>query len=187
MSHSPIVIGIGEVLWDIFPDYQRPGGAPANVAYHASILGNRGVIASRVGNDQLGDDLRQFFTGKQIDTQYLQVCDKYPTGVVNVEMVGDDAQYIFKSPVAWDFLELQDSWLQLAHNADAVCFGTLAQRAEKSRETIFRFLESVPSDCLKILDLNLRDPFYTEEVIEKSIRKADILKLNESEFQLLET
>ncbi|MEX0772951.1 MAG: carbohydrate kinase [Balneolales bacterium] len=185
MSQPPVVIGIGEVLWDIFPDYQRPGGAPANVAYHAGIFGNQGVIASRVGKDRLGDDLRQFFMGKQIDTQYLQVCDRYLTGVVNVEMVGDDAKYLFKSPVAWDFLKLQDAWLHLAKKADAVCFGTLAQRSQKSRQTIHDFLNSVPPDCLKILDLNLREPFYDDDIIETSIRKADILKLNESEFNLL--
>lgn len=185
MTQSPVVIGIGEVLWDIFPKYQRPGGAPANVIYHASLFGNQGVIASRIGNDALGEDLRQFFVGKQIGTQYLQVCERHPTGTVDVQINNDEATYSIKSPVAWDFLELEDQWTELSLKADAVCFGTLAQRSEKSRSTIHGFLDSVPAYCIKILDLNLREPFYTDDIIELSIRQADVLKLNQSEYKLL--
>lgn len=185
MAHSPVVIGIGEVLWDIFPEYQRPGGAPANVIYHASILGNQGIIASKVGNDKLGEDLRQFLMGKQIDTQYLQVSESHPTGTVDVKITDDEAKYDIKAPVAWDFLDLEDSWRKLSKKADAVCFGTLAQRSARSRETILQFLDAVPRKCLRILDLNLREPFYDNGIIKDSIRRADVLKLNQSEFQLL--
>ncbi|MEX0928284.1 MAG: carbohydrate kinase [Balneolales bacterium] len=187
MLKPPVIIGIGEVLWDIFPTYKRPGGAPANVVYHASIFGNHGIIASRVGNDEPGEALRQFFIGKQIDSTYLQISDPYPTGTVEVRMVNDEASYVIKSPVAWDFLEFKDSWARLAREGDAVCFGTLGQRSETSRRTILEFLDSVTPHCLKILDLNLREPFFTKEIIEKSLRYADVLKLNQSEHHLLGT
>lgn len=185
MAQAPIVIGIGEVLWDIFPNYQRPGGAPANVAYHANTLGNQGIIASRAGSDELGDSLRRFFVGKQIDTDYLQTDEQHPTGTVEVNMDGDEASYAIKAPVAWDYLEFEDSWQQLSKKADAICFGTLAQRSQVSRETILRFLDASASECMKILDLNLREPFYDQEVIEKSISRADVIKLNEAEFQMI--
>ncbi|MEX0685425.1 MAG: carbohydrate kinase [Balneolales bacterium] len=185
MEQPPKVIGIGEVLWDIFPDYQRPGGAPANVAYHANALGNQGIIASRSGNDDLGKSLHRFFIGKQIDTDYLQLDDKYPTGTVQVDMKGDEATYTIKEPVAWDFLEFEESWQRLSRLANAVCFGTLAQRSAMSRSTILSFLDAVSPECLKILDLNLREPFYSKDVIEKSIQRADVIKLNEDEFHLI--
>ncbi len=180
------VVGLGEVLWDIFPDYQRPGGAPANVTYHASVLGNDGTIVSRVGEDAKGRELEQFLQGKDLDVSYLQKDSNHDTGIVKVEFKGDEAKYTIVEEVAWDYIEFTDRLKKLASKADAVCFGTLAQRSEVSRSTIRKFLEHTTGDCLKILDVNLREPFYNREILEYSISAADVVKLNEQEFEVLQ-
>ncbi len=180
------VVGLGEILWDIFPDYRRPGGAPANVTYHASVLGNNGKIVSRVGDDDKGEALRQFLIGKDLDVKYLQKDTGHDTGTVKVVFDGDEANYTILEEVAWDYIEYTDALKSLAASTDAVCFGTLAQRSEVSRKTIRTFLEQTSENCLKILDVNLRAPYYNEEILYQSIEAADVVKLNEKEFELLQ-
>ena len=182
------VVGLGELLWDIFPDYKRPGGAPANVTYHASVLGNTGNIASRVGHDERGESLIRFLQGKDMDIGYIQKDPENETGTVKVEFVKkDEARYTIVEGVAWDYIDFTDDMKTLAQSADGVCFGTLCQRSEVSRKTIRSFLEQTSGKCLKILDVNLREPYYTREILEYSISAADVVKLNEKEFSLLET
>ncbi len=181
------VVGLGEVLWDIFPDYKRPGGAPANVTYHATVLGNNGYIASRVGNDERGDALIRFLQGKDMNVDYIQHDPDHETGIVKVEFPSrDEARYTIVEDVAWDHIAFTDELKELAASADGVCFGTLCQRSEISRKTIRSFLEHTGDKCMKILDINLREPFYTKEILEYSIKAADVIKLNEKEYSLLE-
>ena len=180
---NPVIVGLGELLWDVFPEYKRAGGAPANVAFHANQLGNKGVPASRVGNDEDGKELLQLLSSHGLDTTYIQKDDVAPTGTVEVAITNQEASYTITEDVAWDHLALTSQWIDLAREADAVCFGTLAQRDEISRRTILEFLENTTGDCLKIADINLREPHYTKKIIKKTIELADVVKLNESEWQ----
>jgi len=180
---KPVIVGLGEVLWDVFPEYKRAGGAPANVAYHALQLGNQGVTASRVGVDDDGKELLNVLTSNGLDTAYIQQDDIAPTGTAEVTMSDGEASYNIPRDSAWDRLAMTSQWLDLARSADAVCFGTLAQRDEISRRTIREFLAETPDACTKIADINLRPPHYTKEVIESSLEQADIIKLNEQEWK----
>ncbi len=180
---KPAVIGLGELLWDVFPDYKRPGGAPANVAFHARQLGNEGIPASRVGSDESGAELLSILKSHALDTSYIQKDDVAPTGTVEVAMNDSEASYTIPEGVAWDQLAMTAQWLDLAKRADAVCFGTLAQRDEISRRTIREFLAQTPKSCLKIADINLRPPHFTEEIVEASLDLADVVKLNENEWK----
>lgn len=180
------VVGLGEILWDIFPDYRRPGGAPANVTYHASVLGNHGKIVSRIGEDDKGDALIRFLQGKDLDVNYLQKDPDHDTGTVKVVFDGSEANYSIVEGVAWDYIEYTEALKKLASSTDAICFGTLAQRSEVSRKTIRTFLENTSEECLKILDVNLRAPYYNKEVLDYSLSAADVIKLNEKEYELLE-
>ena len=180
---KPVIVGLGEVLWDVFPEYKRAGGAPANVAYHALQLGNQGVTASRVGVDDDGKELLNVLTSNGLDTAYIQQDDIAPTGTAEVTMSDGEASYNIPRDSAWDRLAMTSQWLDLARSADAVCFGTLAQRDEISRRTIREFLAETPDACTKIADINLRPPHYTKAVIESSLEQADIIKLNEQEWK----
>ncbi len=179
---KPVIVGLGEVLWDVFPDYKRAGGAPANVAFHARQLGNEGIPASRVGADDNGKELLEVLSSNGLDTSHVQRDDVAPTGTVEVAMKDGEASYTIPANSAWDRLSMTSQWLDLARRADAVCFGTLAQRDEVSRRTIREFLAQVPAACLKIADINLRPPHYSKEVIEASLDLADVVKLNENEW-----
>lgn len=182
----PTIVGLGEVLWDLFPDRRRPGGAPANVAYHAQVLGNRGVVASRVGEDELGRTLTRVLDENNVDTSCLQVDPERPTGTVEVTITDGEPSYTITPAVAWDNLAFDDRLARLADEADAVCFSTLAQRAEGSRATIRRFLDAVPASTLRVLDVNLRPPHYSEAVIRASIARAEVVKVNRDEWTILE-
>ncbi len=182
---QPVIIGLGEVLWDVFPDYKRAGGAPANVAFHARQLGNDGIPASRVGRDDNGRELLSVLSSHSLDTSCIQIDDTAPTGTVQVTITDGEASYTIPKGVAWDRLALTSQWLTLAQRADAVCFGTLAQRDEVSRKTIREFLAQTPKSCLKIADINLRPPHYKKEIIEASLDLADVIKLNEQEWKEL--
>jgi len=183
-KQSYTIAGIGELLWDVFPDEERPGGAPANMAYHANALGNRGVVASRVGNDKKGQALRAFLQEKGIDTGFVQTDNAHPTGTVKVSFEKSEPHYEITEEVAWDFLELLPNLKELATKTDAVCFSTLSQRNPVSRETIYAFLDLLPQQALKVLDINLRPPFYSKEIISESIKRANVVKLNEEEFRM---
>ena len=186
MEKKLVIAGIGELLWDIFKDEKKLGGAPANFAYHVSALGHKGIIISRIGNDQPGLEIIDFLKELNLDIGYIQADNQMPTGTVVVEMdENNQPEYIIKEKVAWDFLEWSEKLNGLLAPIDAVCFGTLAQRNESSRETISKFLKMVNNKAVKILDINLRQNFYSSQVIEESLKSADILKLNTGELEVL--
>ena len=184
------VVGLGELLWDLLPGGRQLGGAPANFAVMASRLGAHGVIASRIGEDELGEAALELLgamagaiTGSmQVDTRSLQRDGAQPTGSVSVELVGGQPAYTIHEPVAWDFLELTPAWRELAGRADAVCFGSLAQRSARSRETIQAFLAATRPECVRVFDVNFRKPFVSEEAVRASLERATILKLNDTEM-----
>lgn len=185
MSQAQIVVGLGEILWDVFPDGPRFGGAPANVACHAAQLGANSHMASAVGPDELGNKALKALEEKHVNTDCV-IRSSYPTGVVNVQLdAAGKASYQFAEDTAWDHLEWSDNWESLASKTSAVCFGTLGQRSESSRKTIHRFLEATPDACLRVFDINLRPPFYSDEIILNSLRPANILKLNDEELPYL--
>ncbi len=185
-AQTPLVIGLGELLWDVFPDARLPGGAPANVAFQASQLGLTGVVASRVGRDALGDELLQFLTAKSLDTSLIQRDSERPTGQVTVDLSDEGhPEYVIHEDVAWDFIEPQPALLDAAQRAAAVCFGTLAQRSPISRETIHAALSACLDGCLIVYDVNLRQKWYQREWIERSLYRATIAKLNGEEAGIL--
>lgn len=180
------IVGLGEILWDLFPAGKQLGGAPANFAYCSSLLGDRGVAASRLGNDALGKEALRKLAGLGLETSFIQVDDVHPTGTVSVDVDrrGEPTFEISQS-VAWDFLTWNPAWQSLAQMADAVCFGSLAQRSPQSRATIRAFLKAVRSDTARIFDVNLRQSFYSAEILSESIRHADVVKLNHEELPLV--
>ncbi|MCA9077947.1 MAG: carbohydrate kinase [Planctomycetaceae bacterium] len=183
---APLVIGLGELLWDVFPDSQRPGGAPSNVAFQASQLGLNGLVASRVGEDPLGDELLEFLDSKGLDTSLIQRDAEYETGRVTVD-ISDSGHpdYVIHENTAWDHLEPTSELLDAAGRAAAVCFGTLAQRSPQSRETIHQVLNTCSDECLIVYDVNLRQHWYDREWIERSLELSTIAKLNLDEAAVL--
>lgn len=178
-----IVVGMGEALWDVLPEGKKIGGAPANFAYHIAQLGWEGRVVSAVGNDKLGAEILENFNEKKLNYMIEEV--PYPTGIVLVELdnVGVP-HYNIKENVAWDNIPFTPQLEKLAKNTRAVCFGSLAQRNIISRETINRFLDAMPDGegQLKIFDINLRQDFYTKEVLCNSFHKCNILKINDEEL-----
>lgn len=185
-SNGPMVVGLGEVLFDCFPGRMVLGGAPVNVAVHAHQLlaptGGRGVVVSRVGTDDLGRDLLEELTERGIVTNLMQTDARLPTGTVQVKVNGTgEPTYTIEENVAWEHIHFEESLELLASNCSAVCYGTLAQRSEPSRSTIQRFLETA-SSSIRLFDINLRQHFYTPEVLEASLRAASAVKLNQDEL-----
>lgn len=183
MSVRPVMVGLGEILWDILPSEKSLGGAPANFAYMANVLGNMGIVASRVGNDELGRKAREVIEARGMDSSYLQQDKLHKTGIARVLLESDgQPRFTIQESVAWDFLEWTPAWQELSTRANVVCFGILAQRSLRSAETIERFLLNTPDETLRICDTNLREPFYTADMVRKSFRFADVLKLNHEEL-----
>ena len=182
-----VMVGLGELLWDELPGGRRLGGAPANFAVMASRLGAHGVVASRVGRDEAGTAARALLSQavSQVNSSFLQEDAELATGTVSVTLEDGQPEYTIHAPVAWDALELTPAWLELAARADAVCWGTLAQRDARSEETIHGFLAATRLKCLRVFDVNLRAPWFTAEVVTRSLRKASLLKLNEGEMPQL--
>ncbi|MCC5941023.1 MAG: hypothetical protein JJU37_05725 [Balneolaceae bacterium] len=178
-------ISFGEVLWDIFPDYKKPGGSPANLAYHLHVLGNKSILVSRVGKDRNGDELLDFLSEKEISTDHIQTDSKQLTGVVDVEFKGDEPFYTIGQPSAWDYIEAYISILKEAKSVHAICFASLAQRNSTSAESLKKLLLNTPQNCLKVFDLNLRPPFINREAILQSIELSDVIKLNEHEYSMV--
>lgn len=177
------VVGIGELLWDRFPDGRREvGGAVANLVYHATRLGDRGVLASRVGRDAAGDDLAARLRALGVDCSYLQRDAAHPTGTVDVTLAGGHPSYLIHEQVAFDFPELDRGWQELAARTDAVTFGTLAQRTPAAAEVIGRFVAACPAGCVRLLDVNLRQHFWSPELLRRSLRAATAVKLNDEEL-----
>lgn len=185
--NKPIVVGMGEALWDVLPDGKKIGGAPANFAFHAGQAGMDSRVVSAVGTDALGEEALATLEGKGLNIDAVARVD-FPTGVVNVSL-GEQGipQYDICEGVAWDNIPFTPALANLARQAQAVCWGSLAQRNEVSRKTIFSFLDAMPSDeaCLKVFDINLRQQFYTLEIIEASCRRANVLKINDEELVLV--
>ena len=181
-----LVVGLGEVLWDVLPEGKKLGGAPANFAYHAGqFLGMDNTIAvSALGEDRLADETIASLREHGLNDLLPRV--PYPTGTVQVQL---DEQgiptYDIKENVAWDNIPYDEDIRQIARNCRAVCFGSLAQRNVVSRTTIQRFLDDTPADCVKIFDINLRQQFYTKEIIKESLLRCNILKINDEELVLI--
>ncbi len=176
-----IVVGLGEALWDVLPDGRKLGGAPANFAYHAGQFGIDTLAVSALGKDSLGDE-----TCKELEKKGLRhVMPRldYPTGTVQVTLDKSGVPaYDIKEGVAWDNIPFTPEIEEIAHNCRAVCFGSLAQRNKVSRETIRKFVKATPKDCMRIFDINLRQSFYTKEVIQESLRLCNVLKINDEEL-----
>lgn len=174
------IVGIGEILWDVFPDGKVLGGAPANFAYHASQFGFNGYAVSAVGDDLSGKEIMTGLSERKLN--YLLETVDFPTGTVKVTLnAAKEPQYEICENVAWDNIPFTSQTRDLAENCMAVCFGSLAQRNVVSRNTILRFLDLVPKNAYKIFDINLRQHFYTKEIICESLRRCNILKINENE------
>ena len=176
------IVGLGELLWDLLPAGKQLGGAPANFAYITNLLGNKGVPASRVGNDSLGDAALQRLTQLGVSTEFVQRDALHPTGSVNVEIDRGQPRFEILQSVAWDFLDWSQPWQRLAAEADAVCFGSLAQRSAQSQSTIRSFLNATRPRAVRVFDVNLRQNFYSRQVLAESMRLATIVKLNHEEL-----
>lgn len=176
------VVGLGEVLWDLFPTGACLGGAPANFAYITTLMGDEGIVASRVGQDSPGLDALRKLEELGLNIDHIQTDRDHPTGTTNVEIdPKGHPRFEIAPDVAWDCLQWTPAWQRLAARADAVCFGSLAQRAELSRATIRKFL-AASSAALRVFDVNLRESHYSEDILVESMRLADIVKLNEAEL-----
>lgn len=179
---SNIVTGIGEVLWDVLPEGKKLGGAPANFAYHVSQFGFESRIVSAIGPDMLGEELLSGLGDKGLDCMIEAV--PYPTGTVQVELDGNGIpRYDIRQDVAWDNIPFTPGLEALAKTTGAVCFGSLAQRSPVSMDTINRFIDSMPEGSLRIFDINLRQNFYTKDIVCNSMRKCNILKINDEELE----
>jgi fructokinase len=188
MMPRPTVIGIGEILWDVFPDGPRFGGAPANFACSVAELARDRIdvyMAGGVGADDLGRRAIEALHAHGVDTSCVAVVDR-PTGQVLVKLdAAGRASYEFAADAAWDNVAWSDGLQQLAARADAVCFSTLGQRSEISRQTIQRFVRATAAECLRVLDINLRPPFWNEEIVMQSLQLANVLKVNDAELSIL--
>ena len=174
------ILCIGEVLWDRLPSGAKPGGAPMNVALHLNAIGQSVSIASRIGNDEPGKELKSFLEESGLSTEYVQVDEHLPTSEVLVHLdENNNATYEICEPVAWDNLELTDSLIAKAREAGMLIFGSLASRNPMSRRTVMQLLES---DAVKLIDVNFRKPYDTKEVVEALLEKTDIVKLNDDEL-----
>jgi len=177
------VVGLGELLWDLLPSGKQLGGAPANFAYITNLLGDNGIPASRLGHDALGDEALQRLRQLGLSAEFVQRDSLHPTGTVKVE-IDDRGQPRFEilRPVAWDYLEWAPPWQELAAKADAVCFGSLAQRSAESQSTIGSFLHATRPKAVRVFDVNLRQNFYSKQVLAESMKLATIVKLNHEEL-----
>lgn len=176
-----LVLGIGELLWDLLPEGPRLGGAPANFSVMAGRLGNHVEVLSRIGRDELGRRAVEVLEPMPLHTGSLQIDTEHETGRVTVTLRDGQPEYTIHEPAAWDFMELSDEWVRLAERADALCFGSLAQRETVSRQTIQTLAAEAPSKCIRVFDVNLRAPFYSSEVVQESLELATVMKMNDAE------
>lgn len=197
--NSHLILGVGELLWDLLPEPEMSlvatgedpairgslGGAPANFAVMAARLGNRATVLSRIGRDELGRRAMALLDGLPADSGHVQIDAAHETGRVTVAIKDGQPEYTIHKPAAWDFLELSDDWVQLAERADAICFGSLAQRSAESRQTIQALVAQTSAKCVRIFDVNLRTPFYSSEVLEESLELATVMKMNDDEVPLV--
>ena len=180
------IVGLGEALWDVLPEGKKLGGAPANFAYHVAQFGLESMAVSAIGNDKLGDETLEAFDSKNL--KYYMQRIPYPTGSVQVTLDEQGVPcYDIKENVAWDNIQFTPELEEIAKNCQAVCFGSLAQRNVVSRQTIGKFLDTMPknNDVLKIFDINLRQDFYTKEILVESFLRCNILKINDEELVII--
>ncbi len=174
------VVGLGEALWDVLPEGKKLGGAPANFAYHAGQFGLDTIAVSALGEDKLAEETIKAL--EEHGLTYLMPRVPYPTGTVQVTLSGDGIpSYEIRENVAWDNIPYTPEMTDIAKHCRAVCFGSLAQRNVTSWATIRQFLDDTPEDCLKIFDINLRQQFFTKNVIEESLKRCNVLKINDEE------
>lgn len=180
------IAGIGEVLWDVFGDQKMFGGAPANCTCHCKIMGAETYVISCMGNDKLGQQGLDFLVNQGVNISGIALSEAYETGIVNVEL---DAQgkpgYEIRENVAWDYIPFTDEMAKVASQLDAVCFGTLSQRNAFSKSSIEKFLDATSPECLRMFDINIRQEYYSDEVILSSLKRANALKVNDEELPLL--
>ncbi len=180
MSNQKITC-FGEVLWDIFPEHKKIGGAPLNVALRLKSMGIVSSIITRVGNDDLGRDILEYASDRGLSNITFQIDKKHKTGEVQVILDNENtASYTISQPVAWDFIEYSEIALDEVKKSDAIIFGSLASRSKVSRDTLFRLLDHAR---FKILDVNLRPPHYNAELLSELMQKADFIKLNDEELE----
>jgi fructokinase len=180
------IVGIGEVLWDLLPSGSQLGGAPANFAYHAHALGADARVVTRVGDDDFGRAILRRFEEQGIADGTVQTDPEVPTGTVTVTLTEKGIpSYIIHENVAWDRLQALPAALSAVREANAICFGSLAQRGEISRASIQRLVAAAPPESLRVFDINLRQKYYSRDVIEPSLRLANVLKLNDAELPIL--
>jgi fructokinase len=185
-ANRPIVVGLGEILWDLLPHGRQLGGAPANFAYHAHALGAESAVVSAVGDDEPGREILRRLDALALNREFVAVDPRHPTGAVSVQLDGQGVPaYRIHENVAWDFIPFPPGLEKLAATADVIGFGSLAQRAPVSRGTIRRFLAAAQPRCRRIFDLNLRQSFYDRAGIESSLRGSNVLKLNTEELPVL--
>lgn len=180
------VIGIGETVWDVFPSGKRLGGAPVNFAFFAKEFGAESFLVSAIGNDELGVKTMEALEKTGLNLDYIQ-CNGHPTSrvIVTMDEAGVPEYEIVEGGGAWDALDCDEKTVALLAGADVVCWGTLAQRTPFSRENILRMVDSAPESCLRVYDINLRQHYFCRETVEESLRRADILKLNEDELPIV--
>jgi fructokinase len=185
-SQRPLCIGLGEVLWDLLPDGKQLGGAPANFAYHARELGADAVVISRVGNDPAGRELLGHLADLGLRTDGISVDPSVPTGTVEVSLdARGKPSYRIQEPSAWDCLDAREDILRLATQAQAICFGSLAQRHPAASAAITAVIQATPSSALRLFDVNLRQGFWSPALIRSSVGLANVLKLNDEELPLV--
>lgn len=185
-GRKPLMVGVGEILWDLLPDGRQIGGAPSNVAWHASQLGLWSVVVSAVGDDGLGRELMVALDGMGIDRSYVAIDPDHPTGTAGVALDRfGNSTFTISEGVAWDHIALHAGLPHLAVQADAVCVGTLAQRCEASRETIQAFLAATRKDCLRIYDVNLRQHYFNHTILDRTLALCQVVKLNEQEWPMV--
>ncbi len=180
-----LILGIGELLWDLLPAGPRLGGAPANFSVMAGRLGSHVAALSRIGRDDLGRQAVALLDPMPVDTEFLQVDPQHETGRVTVAFENGQPHYTIHEPAAWDFLELSDEWVRLAERADAICFGSLAQRSLESRQTIQTLAAQTQAHCVRVFDVNLRHPYYSSEVLQESLELASVMKMNDAEVPVV--
>jgi len=185
MNNEFIVVGIGEMLWDVFPEGKKLGGAPVNFAFHCGQLGGTGYLVSDVGNDSLGNETQAILTDLNISSSFVATDTVHPTGTVQVTLCDGKPSYEICEHVAWDNIPCSEKLIDLARRADAACFGSLAQRDAVSRAAIHAFVDAMPTGALKIFDINLRQAFFSKVVIEQSLRLCNILKLSDEELPVV--
>ena len=176
------VLAVGEVLWDLLPGGKQLGGAPGNFAYHCRSLGADARLVTRVGDDDLGREVLARFDALGLPTEFVQVDPEAPTGTVGVELTDGQPRYTIHEGVAWDRIEAGAAALAFAAEADAIGFGSLAQRSPRSRESIGRIVAAAKPGALRIFDVNLRPPFVDRDVVDRPLEMANVLKLNDQEL-----